>query len=340
MAAFKDDHGVVKVTAQSAIAMQVQLGEFPPPLVRRWGCLPEGTTMPILFARLFPLPAVLRRCALPLVAALVLPFALSVAVPAQDTDPVIARVNGTEIRASDLAVAEEEVGSNLQNLSPEDKRERLISYLADTILVARAAELKKIQDAPEFKRRLSFLRNKTLMEVMLQQEAKASATDEALHKVYDDAAKQLAGQKEVHARHILVKTEEEAKAILEELKKGADFAELAKQKSEDSSKTDGGDLGYFTQDQMVPEFAAAAFKLEQGQLSDPVKTQFGWHIIKVEDKRDRQIPPYEKVKDQIETFVMRRTQAEILAKLRQGATIERLDKPATPPAPPAPPAKQ
>ena len=292
-----------------------------------------------LFARLLRLPAAPSRCALPLIAVLALPLLLPVQVRAEDTpDPVIARVNGTEIKASDLAIAEEEVGASLQNLSPEDKRERLVSYLADTILVSRAAELKKVPDAPDFKRRMGFLRNKTLMEVMMQQEAKASATDEALHKVYDDAAKQLAGQKEVHARHILVKTEEEAKAILEELKKGGDFAEIAKAKSQDSSAAEGGDLGYFAQDQMVPEFATVAFKLEKGQISDPVKTQFGWHIIKVEDKRDRTIPPFEQVKDQIEQFVMRRTQAEILAKLREGATIERLDRPATPPPAPAPPA--
>lgn len=281
-----------------------------------------------------PRPAALRLFAI-MLAALALPLVLSASLQAQDADPLIARVNGVEIRASDLAVAEEEVGAQLQNLSPEDKRDRLVSYLTDTILVARAAELKKVQDTDEFKRRMNFLRNKTLMEVMLQNEGKASATQEAMRKVYEDAARQLAGQKEVRARHILVKTEEEAKAIADQIKKGADFAELAKEKSEDSSKSEGGDLGYFTEDQMVPEFAQVAFKMEKGQVSDPVKTQFGWHIIKVEDKRERQIPPFEQVKDQIETFVMRRTQSEILARLRQGATIERLDRPATPAAPPA-----
>jgi peptidyl-prolyl cis-trans isomerase C len=284
-----------------------------------------------------PRPAALRLLAIAL-AALALPFLLCASLRAQDADPVVARVNGVEIRTSDLAVAEEEVGAQLQNLSPEDKRDRLVSYLTDTILVARAAELKKVPDTDEFKRRMTFLRNKTLMEVMLQNEGKASATEEAMRKVYEDAAHQLTGKKEVRARHILVKTEEEAKAIAEQIRKGADFAELAKEKSEDSSKSEGGDLGYFTEDQMVPEFAQVAFKMEKGQVSDPVKTQFGWHIIKVEDKRERQIPPFEQVKDQIETFVVRRTQSEILARLRQGATIERLDRPATPPAPPASPA--
>jgi peptidyl-prolyl cis-trans isomerase C len=251
---------------------------------------------------------------------------LSSSLQAQDADPVIARVNGVEIRASDLAVAEEEVGAQLQNLSPEDKRDRLVSYLTDTILVARAAELKKVPDTDEFKRRMNFLRNKTLMELMLQNEGKASATEEAMRKVYEDAARQLAGQKEVRARHILVKTEEEAKAIAEQIKKGADFADLAKEKSEDSSKAEGGDLGYFTEDQMVPEFAQVAFKMEKGQVSDPVKTQFGWHIIKVEDKRTKPVPEFDKVKEQIETYVTRKAQADYIHKLQETAKIERLDK--------------
>jgi peptidyl-prolyl cis-trans isomerase C len=142
---------------------------------------------------------------------------------------------------------------------------------------------------------------------------------------------------EVHARHILVETEAEAKDILAELRKGTDFAELAKQKSKDPGAQEGGDLGFFTKDQMVPEFAEVAFKLEPGQLSDPVKTQFGWHIIRVEEKRKRPVPPYEQVKDQVVTFVTRKTQAEMISKLRDGAKIERLDAPA--PAPAAPPKK-
>ena len=117
----------------------------------------------------------------------------------------------------------------------------------------------------------------------------------------------------------------EAKAIAAELKNGADFAQLAKQKSKDPGAAEGGDLGYFTKDQMVPEFAEVAFKLDKGQVSDPVKTQFGWHIIKVEDKRKRQLPEFDKVKDQIETFVQRKAQVELVTKLRADNKIERLD---------------
>jgi peptidyl-prolyl cis-trans isomerase C len=245
---------------------------------------------------------------------------------ASASDPVVARVNGVDIRQSDLALAEEDVGADMQAVSPEAKREHLISYLADIIMVAQAADKKKLEDNPDFKRRLAFLRNKLLMGYELQQEAKSALTDEALHQTYNEAVKSMAGQEEVRARHILVQGEDEAKAILEQLKKGADFATLAKEKSKDPGAAEGGDLGYFTKDQMVPEFADVAFKMYPGQLSNPVKTQFGWHIIKLEDKRTKQPPEFEKVKDQIEAYLARKAQTDFIAKLRQNAKVERLDK--------------
>jgi peptidyl-prolyl cis-trans isomerase C len=248
--------------------------------------------------------------------------------PASASDPVIARVNGVDITQGDLALAEEDVGGEMQAASPEAKREQLISYLADIIMVTQAAEKKNLADNPDFKRRLAFLRNKLLMGYELQQEAKTALTDEALHQTYDEAVRSLAGQEEVRARHILVEGEDEAKAILEQLKGGADFATLAKEKSKDPGAAEGGDLGYFTKDQMVPEFADVAFKMYPGQLSNPVKTQFGWHVIKVEDRRTKQPPEFDKVKDQIEAFLTRKAQTDFITKLRQNAKIERLDKPA------------
>ncbi len=268
----------------------------------------------------------LRACALGLIAAAlvaVLPAAPSWA----QSDPVVAKVNGVEIHESDLAMAEEDMGQQAQQLAPDAKREQMIAYLADVIIAAKAAEDKKVTDQKEFKSRLAFIRNKLLMETLLQDVGKAAVTPDATKKVYEDASKQMGGEEEVHARHILVPTEEEAKAVLAEIKKGTDFAELAKQKSKDpGAAAEGGDLGYFTKDQMVPEFAAVAFKLDKGQVSDPVKTQFGWHIIKVEDKRKKPVPEYDKVKDQIETYVQRKAQAEYIGKLRETAKIERMDK--------------
>jgi peptidyl-prolyl cis-trans isomerase C len=252
------------------------------------------------------------------------------ALRAQDSDPVVARANGVDIRESDLAFAEEEIGGNIPNMPPDQKRDYLINYLVDVIVLSQAAEQQKLGDRPDVKHRLAFDHNRLLMETLLQDSGHAALSDQAEHEVYDEAIKQVKNQEEVHARHILVPTEDEAKAILAQLKGGADFATLAKEKSKDPGAAEGGDLGYFTKDQMVPEFAEVAFKLDKGQISDPVKTQFGWHIIKVEDKRVKPTPTFDQVKPQIENYVAHRAQAQLVENLRKTATIERLDKPATP----------
>jgi peptidyl-prolyl cis-trans isomerase C len=273
--------------------------------------------------------------ALALAACLIAPTAAARAQAAQSPDPVVARANGVEIRQSDLAIAEDEVGANMPQMPPDQKREYLITYLADVVVLAQAAEQQKLADRDDVKHRIELERNKVLMETLLQGVGQAAETDEAMHKVYDDAVKQVPSEQEVHARHILVPTEDEAKAIEVELKKGADFATLAKEKSKDPGAAEGGDLGYFTKDQMVPEFAEVAFKLDKGQISDPVKTQFGWHIIKVEDKRTKPTPTFDEVKGQIENYVSHRAQADLVQKLRSAANIERLDQPPPPVADPS-----
>jgi peptidyl-prolyl cis-trans isomerase C len=241
-------------------------------------------------------------------------------------DPVIAKVSGVEIRQSDLTLAEEDMGQQAQQLTGDAKKEYLLAYVADVILVSKAAESKKVMDQKDFKSRLAFIRAKLLMELLLDAEGKAAVTDQSVKKAYDDAIKQMSEEQEVRARHILVPTETEAKKILDEINKGTDFAEMAKQKSKDPGAADGGDLGYFTKEQMVPEFSEAAFKLNKGQMSDPIKTQFGWHIIKVEDKRAKPAPAFDEVKDQVRAYVMRKAQADLVGKLRAGAKIERMDK--------------
>lgn len=271
--------------------------------------------------------------------------ALPPAMASAQSDPVIAKVNGTDVKQSDLNAAEEELAGQLPPMAPDAKRDYLVTYVADMLLVAKAAEDKKLAETDDFKRKLANARSKLLMEALLQAEAKAAVTNEAMKKVYDEAIKQMANEEEVSARHILVETEDEAKKILADLKKGGDFLALAKEKSKDpGSKENGGDLGFFGKEQMVPEFAEAAFKLNKGQLSEPVKSQFGWHVIRVDDKRKKQPPEFDKVKDQIQTFVQRRAQAEMITKLRESAKIERLDakpdtkpdaKPADKPADPA-----
>ena len=253
-------------------------------------------------------------------------------VRAEDANPVLAKVNGAEIRQSDVALAEEELGPSLAQMDPATKQENVLSFLIDMKIVSKAAEDKKVSDSEDFKKKLAFARNRLLMDNLLAEEGKAATTDDAMKKVYEDAAKQITSEQEVHARHILVPTEEEAKKVEDELKKGADFAELAKKESKDPGASDGGDLGFFTKEQMVPEFSKVAFALEPGKISDPVKTQFGWHIIKVEEKRARKAPDFDQVKPQLEQLVTRKAQTDYVAKLRQEAKIERPDK-AAPAAP-------
>jgi peptidyl-prolyl cis-trans isomerase C len=270
-------------------------------------------------------------------AALTTAIAFAGPIPAaaqSDANPVLARVGGTEIRQSDIALAEADIGGGLQPSPPEVRQEALLTYLIDVTLIAKAAEEQKLADAPGFDRRLAYARQKVLMEALLDKASKDASNEAAMKKVFDESVAQNKPVEEVSARHILVETEDKAKEVLAKLKAGTDFAELAKAESKDPGAADGGSLGYFTQDQMVPEFASVAFKLEKGALSDPVKTQFGWHIIKVEDKRNKPVPSYEQVKDQIQTFVVRRAQAELVGKLRESGKVERISqKPETPAAP-------
>ena len=149
------------------------------------------------------------------------------------SDPAVARVNGVEIRESDLAMAAQDIGQNLQNVPPEAQREQLLAYVTDIILVSQAANASKLADDPDFQHHLAFLRNKMLMGMQLRDQAKGAVTPEAEQKLYEEAVKPMGAEEEVHARHILVESEDEAKAILEQIKGGADFAELAKEKSTD-----------------------------------------------------------------------------------------------------------
>jgi peptidyl-prolyl cis-trans isomerase C len=286
-----------------------------------------------------------RRCGLLLAVAATAVVGLAGLAAAQAPDPVVATVNGTEIRQSDLALAAEDIGQNLAQLPEAAKREQLVTYLTDIVLLSKAADAKKLADEPDTKRRIAFARNKALMEAMLMGEGKSAVTEPALRAVYQDAIKQMGSDEEVHARHILFRVEKaddkaasdqaegKVKAVIDRLKKGEDFATIAKELTEDpSGKQDGGDLGYFTKDQMVPEFAEVAFKLDKGAISEPVKTQFGWHVLKVEDKRKKQPPEFDKVKEQLESFVVRKAQMDLVTKLRAEAKIERLDKKADAPA--------
>jgi len=185
----------------------------------------------------------------------------------------------------------------------------------------------------------------TLADAFLEKSARALINDTVLKAKYDDLVKQVTPPEEVRARHILVKTEAEAKDIIKQLDKGADFEKLAKEKSTDpGSGESGGDLGYFTKDKMVPEFADAAFKMEKGKYTEtPVHSQYGWHVIQVIDKRSQPLPTFDQVKPQLTGLVLQDQERKLIADMRKTAKVERFNPDGTPivetpSAPAAPPA--
>jgi peptidyl-prolyl cis-trans isomerase C len=247
------------------------------------------------------------------------------AAPA-DPAKVIARVNGITITEGDLAVAAADPALQLPNVPEAQKRDMLTGYLIDLKLGAKAAEAAKVGDSADFARKLAYNRDKALLDQYLEQEAQKAVTPEAARKLYDETAKGVTPEEEVRARHILVESEDEAKKAAERVKGGEDFAKVAGELSKDpGSKTDGGDLGFFTKDRMVEPFAEAAFKLQPGQVSEPVKSQFGWHVIKVEEKRAKPVPSFEEMKDQVNAYLERKAQQDLIMGLRKDAKIERLD---------------
>jgi len=256
-------------------------------------------------------------------------FACLTGSPAMAQDnKVVAKIDGIEITEQEIALAGEDLGERIAQVPAAQRREYLLGYLSDLKIGARAAERAKIAELPEFTLRMNYFRQKVLMDEYISRQSKAAASTEAARKLYDDTMKTMKPEEEVRARHILVEKEDEAKAALARVRKGEDFAKVAAELSRDpGSGKEGGDLGYFTQDRMVPQFGAVAFQLKAGDVSEPVQTQFGWHVIKVEDKRSKPLPTFEDVKGEIETYLVRKAQQDIVMGLRGDLKLERLDQP-------------
>jgi peptidyl-prolyl cis-trans isomerase C len=246
------------------------------------------------------------------------------AKPAAAADPVVARVNGTELHRSDVIEAIRGLPPQVQQQPIERLYPALLDQMVGTVLVSQAGRKQKLQDDPEVKKRLALVQDQLIADAYVQKLLQKQVTEQKLHARYDKFIKDSPPREEVHARHILVASEDEAKAIIADLKKGADFNKLAQEKTTDpSGKTSGGDLGYFTKEDMVPEFADAAFKLKPGEFTEtPVKTQFGWHVIKVEDKRMAKPPTFEQVKPKLGNEMSREIVGDRVKELRLAAKIE------------------
>jgi peptidyl-prolyl cis-trans isomerase C len=239
-------------------------------------------------------------------------------------DPVVARVNGAELHRSDVIEAIRGLPPQAQQQPIERLYPLVLDQMVSAIVVSQAGRKTKLQDDPEVKKRLALVQDQLIADAYIQRLLQKQVTDQKLHARYDKFIKDAPAREEVHARHILVASEDEAKAIIAELKKGADFNKLAQEKTTDpSGKTSGGDLGYFTKEDMVPEFADAAFKLKPGEFTDtPVKTQFGWHVIKLEDRRQAKPPTFEQVKPRLTNEISREIVSEKVKELRTAAKID------------------
>lgn len=248
------------------------------------------------------------------------------AATAPADDAVVAKMNGKEIRESDLALAEAEVGPQLAHMPAANRRRVLLEYVIENRLFADAADSANLTSGPEFEQRLAYWSTRAKRDAYFEKSVKGQISDGLLKGIYDDKVKMIPPQDEVEARHILVDSEDKAKEIEDKIGKGEDFGKLAEAYSTDpGSKSDGGKLGYFTKGQMVKEFEDAAFALKAGEVSPPVKTKFGWHIIKVDNRRPKEPPKFEEVKDQILAGMVQQKGQQVAEDLRGKANIEYVD---------------
>ena len=260
-------------------------------------------------------------------AALLLFTTVAFPVLAEETaDPVVATVGGVEILKSEIDLAVTGLDPQLANLPDAQKRVAALSSVIDIKLLAADASKEGLQDDATFKQRISYLTDRELHNAYFKKHVVDAVTPDEVKARYEAEIAKIEPQDEVRARHILVKTEDEAKAVIADLDGGKDFVELAKEKSTDPNKSEGGDLGFFGKGRMVPEFEAVAFTLEPGTYTkEPVKTQFGFHVIKVEEKRKQQPPALEQVEGQVRQIVMRDKYVELLEKAKADAGVEIAD---------------
>jgi peptidyl-prolyl cis-trans isomerase C len=252
------------------------------------------------------------------------------AAPAADEgkDDVLAIVNGQEIDRTDVMMARNRLPAQLRELPEEQILPVLINVVIDSRLIADQARKQNIAEEPEVKAQMQIVQDMVLEQTLLTRNLQDKITEEALRERYDAMIKDEEARKQVHAQHILVAERSEAEEVIRKLDEGADFDELAKENSAGPSAEAGGDLGYFSRGDMIPAFSDVAFSLEPGTYSrTPVQTEFGWHVIKVEDRRVVDPPPFEEVRNQLQQQLAMELRSEYVKQLREQAEITRLYQP-------------
>ena len=260
---------------------------------------------------------------------------LTLAVPAHaqtPADPVVAVVNGTQLHKSDIEAAFESLPEQYRQMPLESIYDPLLDRVIDSQLLLKAADKQGLANDPEVQPQIARARDNVLRDGLVKQAIEQGTTDEKLKAAYEAMKSQPDfAFTETHAAHILVADEAEAKAIITQLEGGADFTKLASEKSTDpSAKTNGGDLGFFRKEAMVPEFAEAAFMIEPGTIATtPVKSQFGWHVIKVIERRET-VPTFAEKEPELREQLAQQIVTALLTDVRTGATIERFNLDGTP----------
>ncbi len=258
------------------------------------------------------------------------PGAVPAAVPAKD--PVVAKVGSDEIHASELSEAAQTLPEELRGMPPQMLYPMLLDQLVDRRAIVIEARKEGLQNDPAVQRQVARATDTAMQNLLLTRAIAPTLTDEAIKARYERDYAGKPGEEEVHAQHILVADEAKAKEIIAQLKSGKDFAELAKENSTDpSAKTNNGDLGFFKKTDMLPEFADAAFELKPGEVTPaPVKTRFGWHVIKLVERRTAPPPEFDAVKEEIRQSMIQEGVSKVLAQAKTGLTVQKFNQDGSP----------
>ena len=245
----------------------------------------------------------------------------------QISEGTVATVDGIAITYNDVSLVEDELMAVYGQLPEEQRFQTLVGYMVNRILASEAAKKAGLENDADVAKIKAFMERKALQDVYIAKMLMERVREEDVTAYYDKEIKNGPVEEEVRARHILLDNSEAADAVVADLENGADFAALAKERSKGPSGPSGGDLGYFSKQSMVPAFSDAAFKLAAGETSPPVQTQFGWHVIRVEDRRKRPVPPFDQVRDQIYQLLISEAQRDIYDEMRAKASVELVDMP-------------
>ena len=237
----------------------------------------------------------------------------------------VADVNGVPIYLDEVIQQIEKLPADLRNQAPEVYFDQLLGEMITGRLAAAKARDQGIAKDADVARKMKQAAEQVLGEAYLVGAIQNAVSEAELQAAYERLVADTASREELRASHILVESEEKAMSLIKQLDGGADFAELAQTHSTGPSKTQGGDLGYFGRGRMVPAFEAAVYDLNIGDHSaSPVQTQFGWHVIKLVDKRVQPAPALDAVRAQLTSSLQAQTFATVVEELRAGATIEQM----------------